>query len=62
MVKKFLLEALVVSCGALREVETTILRAWLKILDPQYQFHITSDQFCLGMAARHGFMMLKVSL
>eukprot|EP00435_Cladocopium_sp_Y103_P011194 s2749_g2.t3 len=31
------------------EVEPNILRAWLKIFDPEYRFHITSDQFCMGM-------------
>eukprot|EP00434_Breviolum_minutum_P001126 symbB.v1.2.000984.t1/scaffold43.1/size391093/13 len=33
----------------LLEVESTILRAWLKIFDPEYKFHITSDQFYMGM-------------
>eukprot|EP00913_Durusdinium_trenchii_P011210 g10528.t1 len=33
----------------LLEVESTILRAWLKIFDPEYKFHITSDVFCMGM-------------
>jgi len=32
------------------QVEPNILRAWLKIFDPEYRFHITSDQFCMGMA------------
>ena len=36
---------------ALQQVESTILRAWLKIFDPEYKFHITSDQFYMGMAS-----------